>query len=165
VSVGDIERLAAELGRRLAAVGEIVTTAESCTGGLVAGAVTSVAGSSGWFERGLVTYSNDAKMDLLKVDAAILKRHGAVSEATAVAMAEGALRGSQAHWAVAVTGVAGPSGGTAAKPVGMVCFAWAPRDGPAAVATHHFAGDRKEIREASVIFALQGLIDRIDPAD
>ena len=159
----EIAAAAVELGRRLAARGAFVTTAESCTGGLVAGAITDVAGSSGWFERGFVTYSNEAKVDLLSVPAETLARHGAVSEETARAMAEGALRASRADFAVAITGVAGPAGGTPAKPVGMVCFAWGVRNGPVTAATRHFPGDRAAVRRASVVHALQGLIDRIGP--
>lgn len=160
---GDIAALAAELGRTLAAKGQFVATAESCTGGLVAGAITAIAGSSGWFDRGFVTYTNEAKTDMLGVDAGELQRNGAVSEATAIAMAEGALRSSRADVAVAVTGIAGPAGGTATKPVGTVCFAWARRGGPATAATHHFGGDRGNVREAAVIVALQGLIATITP--
>jgi nicotinamide-nucleotide amidase len=161
---GEIEMLAAELGRRLAARGVFAATAESCTGGLVAGAITAIAGSSGWFDRGFVTYSNEAKMELLGVNSGTLARHGAVSEAIAQAMAEGAIRASRADLAVAVTGIAGPAGGTAEKPVGMVCFAWAVRKGPTSAATHHFDGDRQSVRKASVVVALQGLIDRAGPA-
>jgi nicotinamide-nucleotide amidase len=163
-SEGDIAALAAELGRRLAARGAYAATAESCTGGLVAGAITAIAGSSGWFDRGFVTYTNAAKTELLGVDAGALARNGAVSEATAIAMAEGALRASRADFSVAVTGIAGPAGGTPDKPVGTVCFAWAVRGGPAAAATHHFSGARDAVREASVIVALQGLIDKTGPA-
>ena len=160
----EILALAAELGRRLTARGEFVATAESCTGGLVAGAITAIAGSSGWFDRGFVTYSNEAKVELLGLNPDTLEREGAVSEATAQAMATGAIGASRAILAVAVTGIAGPAGGTPAKPVGMVCFAWATRDGPTTAATHHFLGDRDAVRRASVIVALQGLIDRIGPA-
>jgi len=160
----EIVALAAELGRRLAARNAFVTAAESCTGGLVAGAITAIAGSSGWFDRGFVTYSNDAKVELLGVPPATLAQHGAVSEATARAMADGALRAGEADFAVAITGVAGPAGGTAAKPVGMVCFAWAVRNGLTTVATKLFPGDRASVRRASVIIALQGLIDKIGPA-
>ena len=160
----EIAMLAAELGRRLAALGTSVATAESCTGGLVAGAITEIAGSSGWFDRGFVTYSNAAKMEMLGVALRTLESHGAVSEETARAMAEGAIRASRANLAVAVTGIAGPAGGTAAKPVGSVCFAWAARNGPTTVASHQFTGDREAVRRASVIVALQGLIDRIGNA-
>jgi len=161
MSDGEIAELAAELGRRLTARRALAATAESCTGGLVAGAITAIAGSSGWFDRGFVTYSNEAKMEMLGVDADTLARHGAVSEATAMAMAEGAIRASRADLAVAVTGIAGPAGGTPDKPVGTVCFAWAVRGGPTAAATHRLGGDRAAVRRASVIIALQGLIDRL----
>ena len=159
----DIAALAAELGRTLAAKGQFVATAESCTGGLVAGAITAIAGSSGWFDRGFVTYTNEAKIDMLGVDPDALARNGAVSEATAIAMAEGALGASRADVAVAVTGIAGPAGGTAAKPVGTVCFAWARRGGPSTATTHHFSGSREAVRLATVIVALQGLIEKIGP--
>ena len=150
--------LAVELGHALAARGLFCATAESCTGGLVAGAITDVAGSSGWFDRGFVTYSNEAKVELLGVTAQTLARHGAVSEATAREMVDGALARSRADLAVAVTGVAGPAGGTPEKPVGMVCFAWA-RQGEATTAqTHHLAGDRAAVRQASVALALEGLL-------
>ena len=160
----ELVALAAELGRRLASRRAIVTAAESCTGGLVAGAITSIPGSSGWFQRGFVTYSNEAKTEMLGVPTDTLARHGAVSEETARSMAEGALRASRADFAVAVTGIAGPDGGTAAKPVGMVCFGWAARDVPATSITKRLPGDRTAVRRASVIVALQGLMDRIDPA-
>jgi nicotinamide-nucleotide amidase len=159
----EIVVLAAELGRRLVARRATVTAAESCTGGLVAGAITAIAGSSGWFERGFVTYSNEAKVEMLGVPPATLTQYGAVSEETARAMAEGALLSSRADFAAAVTGVAGPSGGTAAKPVGMVCFAWAMRGGPTSAVSKHFAGDRAAVRRASVIVSLQGLIERTAP--
>ena len=160
----EMAELAAELGRRLVARGIWAATAESCTGGLVAGAITAIAGSSGWFDRGFVTYSNEAKMEMLGVGSGTLASLGAVSEATALAMAEGAIRASRADLAVAVTGIAGPSGGTVEKPVGMVCFAWAMREGPTKTATHHFPGDRDAVRKASVVVALQGLIERAGPA-
>lgn len=154
----EAERLARELGEVLVARGLCCTTAESCTGGLVAGAITEIAGSSDWFDRGFVTYSNDAKEAMLGVPAAMLAVHGAVSEPVARAMAEGALRASRAAVAVAITGIAGPGGGSAVKPVGTVCFAWAVRDQTTVVATRHFAGDRHAIRVASVAAALTGLI-------
>jgi nicotinamide-nucleotide amidase len=156
----DIARLARELGNALLARRATCATAESCTGGLVAGAITDVAGSSGWFERGFVTYSNEAKQELLGVPEATLRAHGAVSEATARAMAEGALGRSRARFVVAITGVAGPGGGTPDKPVGMVCLAWA---GPAGVVvtTRRFPGDRAAVRQASVVAALEGLLSII----
>jgi nicotinamide-nucleotide amidase len=154
--------LAAALGRSLRRGGLHVATAESCTGGLIAGALTDVAGSSGWFDRGFVTYSNAAKTEMLGVHAQTLAAHGAVSEATAAEMAAGALARSGADLAVAVTGIAGPDGGTPAKPVGTVCFAWARRAGAIDTATQHFAGDRAAVRAATVRAALQGLLDRSD---
>ncbi len=143
--------------------GEMMATAESCTGGLIAGACTDLAGSSDWFERGFVTYSNAAKTDLLDVPAALIEAHGAVSEPVALAMARGALVHSRARWAVAVTGVAGPGGGTATKPVGLVWLAWAGPQGVQAEA-HHFAGDRAAVRAATVACALRGLLDRVQRA-
>lgn len=132
--------------------------AESCTGGLIAACCTDLAGSSDWFERGFVTYSNAAKTEMLGVDAALIEREGAVSEAVARAMAQGALTHSHAQVALAVTGVAGPSGGSAAKPVGTVWFAWAT---PAGLVSEvrHFAGDRAQVRAATVGHALQRLVD------
>jgi len=152
--------LAIDLGRLLGRRGLVAATAESCTGGLIAGAITDVPGSSGWFDRGFVTYSNDAKVAMLGVRAQTLDTHGAVSEATAAEMAAGALAHSSADLAVAVTGIAGPDGGSEAKPVGTVCFAWARRGGPVATLTRRFPGDRAAVRQATVELALQGLIDR-----
>ncbi len=152
--------LAAQLGRLLLDQGWTATTAESCTGGLIAGAITDVAGSSAWFDRGFVTYSNEAKIEMLGVRRETLAAHGAVSEATAREMAAGALKRSGADIAVAVTGVAGPLGGSPEKPVGFVCFGWACRDGAVEAGTAHFAGDRAAVRAASVAAALQGLIER-----
>src|SRR3954469_11316719 len=136
----------------------MAATAESCTGGLVAGAITDIAGSSAWFERGFVTYSNDAKMELLGVLKATLDAHGAVSEPTAREMAEGALLHSRAQLAVAITGVAGPGGGTVDKPVGMVCFAWSGLGVPTVAVTKRFAGNRAGVRRAAVLAALEGLL-------
>ena len=152
--------LAAQLGRLLVDRGWTAATAESCTGGLIAGAITDVAGSSAWFDRGFVTYSNEAKIEMLGVRRETLAEHGAVSEPTAREMAAGALTRSGADIAVAVTGVAGPSGGSPEKPVGLVCFAWACRGGAVEAGTAHFAGDRPAVRAAAVTAALQGLIDR-----
>ncbi|WP_395702928.1 CinA family protein [Aquabacterium sp.] len=140
--------------------GEMMATAESCTGGLIAGACTDLAGSSDWFERGVVSYSNAAKTELLGVPAALIEAHGAVSEPVALAMARGALAHARAQWAVAVTGVAGPGGGTATKPVGLVWLAWAGPGGVEAEA-HRFPGDRAAVRSATVAHALQGLLDRV----
>jgi nicotinamide-nucleotide amidase len=156
----DIQALAARLGEVALRRQVMLATAESCTGGLVAGAITDIAGSSGWFERGFVTYSNRAKIEQLGVDAEIIARHGAVSEETARAMAQGALAASGAQWTVAVTGVAGPAGGSPGKPVGTVWFAWAGPQGVEAL-PRRLEGDRAAVRSASVAIALQGLIDRL----
>lgn len=160
----DPEILAARLGRQLLERGQWLTAAESCTGGGLAHAVTAVAGSSGWFDRGFVTYSNAAKEDMLGVPETTLSRHGAVSEQTARAMAQGALTHSRADWAVAITGIAGPSGGSPDKPVGTVCFSWAEKDGGCEAQTCHFAGDRAAVRSQSVAHALSGLLQRLGTA-
>ena len=140
-----------------------LATAESCTGGLIAARCTDLAGSSDWFDRGFVTYSNAAKTGMLGVDAALIAQHGAVSEPVVRAMAQGALQQSQAQVAVAVTGVAGPSGGSAAKPVGTVWLGWAT---PAGVVSElrHFAGDRAQVRAATVAHALQRLASLLQTA-
>jgi nicotinamide-nucleotide amidase len=157
----DLTALATLVGDRLKAKALLLATAESCTGGWVAQAVTSIPGSSDWFDRGFVTYSNAAKREMLGVHAETLARHGAVSEETAREMAAGALAASGAGAVVSITGVAGPTGGTPAKPVGMVCFGWALRDGRIDTATKRFDGDREAVRRQSVTFALQGLLERI----
>lgn len=128
--------------------------AESCTGGLIAKLATDVAGSSGWFERGLVTYSNRAKQELLSVPESVLIEHGAVSEACVRAMAEGLLRSSPADWGIAVTGIAGPAGGSMEKPVGTVWIGWLQRGGPTVVERFLFKGDREQIREQTAQAAL-----------
>jgi nicotinamide-nucleotide amidase len=156
-----MDELAKRLGAYLKRANEMLTTAESCTGGWAAQVVTSVAGSSAWFERGFVTYSNAAKQELLGVRTETLRAHGAVSEETAREMARGALERSQGTIAVSITGVAGPAGGTPDKPVGTVCFAWA-RDGEVRSETRRFAGDRESIRRQSVILALEGVMRALD---
>ena len=128
----------------------------------MAQSITAIAGSSAWFDRGFVTYSNAAKQEMLGVTEATLERHGAVSEATARAMAQGAIAHSRADWAIAITGIAGPGGGSPEKPVGTVCFAWAQRDGGCEAQTCVFAGERAAVREQSVIHALRGLLARIE---
>ena len=135
-----------------------LTTAESCTGGLIAAACTSVSGSSEWFDRGFVTYSNASKVDILGVDGALLAAYGAVSEPVVRAMAEGALQRSTAHLAVAVTGIAGPGGATADKPVGTVWFAVSRRGGPTQAWCRQWPGDRQAVREATVFEALERLV-------
>jgi len=151
----DLEALAAELGATLVGRGWRLTAAESCTGGWAAQAATAVAGSSVWFDRGFVTYSNEAKMDMLGVSADTLVRFGAVSEETALEMAEGALRHSGAQAAFAISGIAGPGGGSDSKPVGTVCFAWALAGQPARATTQHFAGDRREVRIQAVAYVFR----------
>jgi len=152
-----MDELAAQVGELLKAHGMQLVTAESCTGGGVAQAVTEVSGSSAWFERGFVTYANLAKMEMLGVRQATLDAHGAVSEATVREMAEGALQHSHAHIALAVSGIAGPTGGTPEKPVGTVWFAWSFRGGETVAQVYHFDGTRAEIRRLSVQTALQGV--------
>ena len=155
-----LDALAKRVGARLKEKGLLLATAESCTGGWVAQVVTSVSGSSEWFDRGFVTYSNEAKREMIGVRAETLDRHGAVSEETAREMAAGALAASRAQIALAITGVAGPTGGTAQKPVGMVCCAWAVRGGAVDATTKHFAGDREAVRRQSVELGLRGVLDR-----
>lgn len=155
----DLYALAVRVGAVLARCGHRLALAESCTGGWIAQCVTDVAGSSGWFERGYVTYSNASKTQLLAVPEQILARSGAVSEPTVAAMAAGALNSSGADCAVAVSGVAGPGGGTEEKPVGTVCFAWHRRDGAAVARTRRLAGDRRAVRRQAVAIALAGLLD------
>jgi nicotinamide-nucleotide amidase len=153
----DILSLASETGQRLQALGWLLATAESCTGGGVAQAITAIPGSSAWFDCGFVTYSNAAKMTLLHVPAEILERHGAVSNETAAAMCHGALRNSRADVALSTTGIAGPDGGVPGKPVGTVCFGWACGD-QLRVEQKHFSGDRAAVRTQSVEYALRGLL-------
>lgn len=154
--------LATLVGGALASRGASLAAAESCTGGGVAEAVTRISGSSSWFERGFVTYSNAAKTEMLGVTSATVAEFGAVSEQTARAMAGGALAHSHATCALAVTGIAGPTGGSDAKPVGTVCFAWAQRGGAVASETRRFDGDREAVRRQSVMHALQGLLRLLD---
>jgi nicotinamide-nucleotide amidase len=156
----NLDKLAEELGALLKRHSLMLATAESCTGGWISMLVTSVAGSSDWFDRGFVTYSNVAKQDMLGVRAETIEIHGAVSEQTAREMALGAIENSQAGVAVSVTGIAGPGGGSENKPVGTVCFGWA-INGGCETTTCHFKGDRTEIREQSAEYALQGLMERL----
>jgi nicotinamide-nucleotide amidase len=156
----DVQALAQALKQRA----WMLATAESCTGGMIAAACTDLAGSSDWFERGFVTYSNEAKTELLGVDAGLTAQHGAVSEPVALAMAEGAVLHSRAHLAVAVTGIAGPGGGSAAKPVGTVWMAVALRGKPATATLLQLKGDRAGIRSQTVAAALRALIDTLATA-
>jgi len=159
-----LQALSVAVGSALASQKLMLACAESCTGGWISEVVTATAGSSEWFDRGFVTYSNLAKQQMLGVPDEILATHGAVSEATAREMALGALAHSGARIALAVTGIAGPGGGSPGKPVGTVCFAWC-RDRDSAVSqTHCFSGDREAIRRQAVITALQGLLTLLDGA-
>ena len=159
-AIADIPTLVAQLAEALRAGGQMMATAESCTGGLIAGACTELSGSSDWFERGFVTYSNAAKSELLGVPPELIDEHGAVSEPVARAMAAGALARAPVQWAVAVTGVAGPTGGSADKPVGTVWFGWASASGVWSE-RQHFSGDRAAVRQATVAHALASLLQKL----
>ncbi len=155
-----LDTLSQLVGNHLATRGWRLVTAESCTGGWVAEVVTATAGSSGWFDCGFITYSNDAKCALLGVSPMTLARHGAVSEATTAAMAKGALERSEADLALSISGVACPTGGSRTKPVGTVCFGWASTGETPQTATCHFDGDRESVRRQAVVFALTELLRR-----
>jgi nicotinamide-nucleotide amidase len=150
--------LAERVGETLKARGLMLATAESCTGGGVGEAITRVAGSSDWFERGFITYTYISKREMLGVSSDTLGAHGAVSEPTVREMVSGVLERSHAQVALAVSGTAGPGGGTSDKPVGTVCFAWGVKDGAATSETRHFAGDRESVRKQSVMHALNGVL-------
>lgn len=149
--------LAARVGQLLQQRGLLLTTAESCTGGGVAQAITDIAGSSDWFDCGFITYSNASKTELLDVPAALIAQHGTVSEEIAAAMAQGALSNSNAHVTLSTTGIAGPGGAVPGKPVGTVCFGWAKGD---ELHTERlvFSGDRQQIRQQTIVHALRGLL-------
>lgn len=155
--------LAQQLGQLMKPRGHTLTTAESCTGGGLAEAITAIPGASAWFGYGFVTYADHAKQQLLNVDADTLARHGAVSEAVAAQMAIGARRAASADFAIATTGIAGPDGGTADKPVGTVWFAWAIREG-CVCERRLFSGSREEVRRQAVDFALARFIETIKKA-
>ena len=154
--------IAQELGTALKVRGFVLALAESCTGGMVAQAVTSIAGSSAWFDRGFVTYSNAAKIEMLGVSAQTLEKFGAVSEEVAKEMALGALKNSHAQIAGSITGIAGPDGGSAEKPVGTVCFAWASINTQTEAITIKFTGNREEIRQQAAAALMAGLIERLN---
>jgi len=160
----ELKALSARVGAGLARCGWRLASAESCTGGYLAQVVTQTAGSSAWFERGFVTYANEAKIDMLGVRAQTLAEHGAVSLQTAAEMASGALAHSRADIALAITGIAGPGGGCEEKPVGTVCFAWCRRGETPKCERLRFAGDREAVRRQAVIHALQGLLARLPPS-
>jgi nicotinamide-nucleotide amidase len=154
----DLDRLSAEVGIALQASRMMLVSAESCTGGGIGEAITRTAGSSAWFERGFVTYSNQAKQEMLGVRSETLDAFGAVSEQTAREMALGALCASHAQMAVSVTGIAGPGGATPGKPEGMVCFCWASKEGSLTTETCLFSGARADVRRQAIIHVLQGVI-------
>ena len=154
-----ITEVAQATGESLGARGWRLCTAESCTGGGIAHALTEIPGSSQWFECGWVTYSNESKTSLLGVPSELILRWGAVSAQVAAAMARGALEHSTAHVAIAVTGIAGPGGGNAEKPVGLVWFGWATRDGECRTAEQRFAGDRGQVRQSAILWGLRQLLD------
>jgi len=154
-----LQALAAEVGHKLQAAGRMLAVAESCTGGWIAKALTDTAGSSAWFERGFITYSNESKAAMRGVRSATLERHGAVSEAVVREMAEGAAHWSRAQVTVAVSGIAGPDGGTPEKPVGTVWIAWRWADGRVEARQYLFKGDRGSVRFQAVLTALEGLRD------
>lgn len=158
----EIETLAAKLGAALKAQGKLLTLAESCTGGMVATAITSIAGSSAWFDRGFVTYSNAAKIEMLGVSASTIEQHGAVSLETAAAMAQGALAHSAAQVSASITGIAGPEGGSEHKPVGTVCFAWMGSNIQLQTSLQHFKGDRQAVRQQATVYIMTELLNALN---
>ena len=165
IQIRRLDDLSAQLGELLEVRNWRITTAESCTGGGVAAAITAIPGSSRWFEYGLVTYANQAKQHLLGVDSKSLAADGAVSETVVRQMIDGVLALSGAEVAVAVSGVAGPDGGSAEKPVGTVWFAWGAVTGERMVSCHHFEGDRRAIQQQAVIRALSGAMELLESVD
>jgi nicotinamide-nucleotide amidase len=161
----ELLQLAEAVGRVLKARGDMLVSAESCTGGWIGHAITAVPGSSHWYERGFITYTNQSKQDMLGVSADTLEHAGAVSEATVREMAEGALDHSPAQVSIAVSGIAGPGGGSEDKPVGTVCFAWAATGGETLSVVEHFAGDREAVRRQATAHALKGLLDYLGEVD
>lgn len=157
-----ITKLSGDLGLALHKKGYMLSLAESCTGGLAASAITDIAGSSSWFDRGFITYSNVSKQEMLNVSAETLKQYGAVSEQTALEMALGALKHSQADIAGSITGIAGPDGGSINKPVGTIYFAWAIKGGDSTSSTKLLTGNRQEIRHQAVINLMTSLISTLD---
>ena len=161
-SAGQIEVLSVQLGELLSRHGLRVSAAESCTGGLITAAITEVPGSSAWFEQGWVTYSYTAKQLALGVSIDVLQASGAVSEGTVLAMADGALQRSNADIAVAVSGIAGPDGGSVEKPVGTVCLGWAVKGKESTAQRFRYTGNRRAVRLAAVADALRGTISRVE---
>ena len=165
IDSADLQELSSAVATAFSQRGWTLAVAESCTGGLLAASLTNLAGSSQWFERGYVTYSNAAKVSCLEVSPLLIEAEGAVSEAVARAMVLGAQLGSGVTAAISITGIAGPGGGTAEKPVGTVCFGWALERADASnqirTTTAHFLGDRQSVRQQAVLFALRGLLQSI----
>ena len=157
-----LETLAEQVGAVLKSRGLMLASAESCTGGWVGEAVTAVAGSSHWYDRGFITYTNESKQEMLSVSAKTLAEFGAVSEPTVREMAAGTLKHSHAEVALAISGIAGPGGGSLEKPVGTVCMAWAMRSGAGRSQTVHYLGDRAAVRRQAVAAALRGVLDMLD---
>ncbi|KQN64769.1 nicotinamide-nucleotide amidase [Erwinia sp. Leaf53] len=157
----ELQQLSIRLGQRLQAEGASVTAAESCTGGWIAKVLTDIAGSSAWFQRGFVTYSNEAKQQMIGVSAAALAEHGAVSEAVVREMAQGALQAAGADYALSVSGIAGPDGGSDEKPVGTVWFGFASAGGEVRAERRRFSGDREAVRRQATAHALQTLLDHL----
>jgi len=153
----ELKQLSKSVGEALKQQGATVTTAESCTGGWVAKAITDIAGSSAWFERGFVTYSNEAKAQMIGVDVDTLNQHGAVSESVVIQMAEGALAAANASYALSISGIAGPDGGSEQKPVGTVWFGFASRHGDTVTRHQCFSGDRDAVRRQATVYALKTL--------
>ncbi|MGF1753198.1 nicotinamide-nucleotide amidase [Vibrio makurazakiensis] len=153
------ESLSHMLGKLLLQYNHIMTTAESCTGGGIAAAITDIAGSSAWFDRAFITYSNEAKQEMIGIQLTTLEQYGAVSEQVVEEMVQGAIANSNATIGVSVSGIAGPGGGSEEKPVGTVCFAWADDEGWMRVETCHFAGDRSQVRDCATQHALQVMHD------
>ncbi|KXJ50453.1 nicotinamide-nucleotide amidase [Neptuniibacter pectenicola] len=156
-----MQQLVSDIGRQAVAENVMIATAESCTGGWIAQEITAVAGSSAWFDRGFVTYSNQSKHEMLGVAEQTLEQYGAVSEPVVIEMAEGVLLHSSAQLSVVTSGVAGPGGGSAEKPVGTVWFAWAVRDKPTRTAVFQFNGDRESVRKQAVRVALEGILQNL----
>jgi nicotinamide-nucleotide amidase len=159
--MASLATLAVELGEVLKARNLSLALAESCTGGLVAATITDIAGSSAWFDRGFITYSNASKIEMLGVRTETLEKFGAVSEQTATVMAHGALKNSHAQIAGSITGIAGPDGGSKEKPVRTVCFAWVGTKLPLSTTTKRFFGNRQEVRQQAAIAMMSGLIERL----
>ena len=158
----ELMQLSEVVGLALKQRGATITTAESCSGGWVAKAITDIAGSSAWFERGFVTYSNEAKAQMIGVHESTLEQHGAVSEPVVIEMAIGALKAARADYAISISGIAGPDGAMPGRPVGTVFIGWKRKDEMAEVGRYEFKGDRQSVREQTVAVAIQGLVEMLD---